>query len=177
MKKIAVMLILMCAGSLTWAGTYTDDVYGFSVESPAFKKLTAAEGGVTVVQFLAPAERNFSSNLNVQVQNTKMTKEEYIDTTREQMATLGFEVLSQTEGVKDGFPFIMWEHRGKMQGFDLHWLAVAVFRTGNVLLVTGTSLESDFAKNKQLFFDTFETLRLHKTSGTKKRPGEKLKLE
>lgn len=178
MKKFTVvMILLMCTGSLTWAGTYTDDTYGFVIESPGFEKLKTMEGAVTVVQFLAPPSLDFSANINVQIQNTGLSKEEYITTTREQMTTIGFEVLDEKEGVKDGFPFVMWEHKGTMSNFELHWLAMAVFRPGHVLLITGTSLESDFQKNKLLFLDSFNSLRLRKLPEPEDHPADTLKLE
>ena len=156
MKIAAWMILPIC---LSTQGTvYKDARYGFSIEAPAFAAAEAAS--VTPVMFFAAPENGFAANVNVSVQTTPMTAKEYAELSREQFQQMKFEVVSEKELKVSGRDALLWDYRGRAQGLDLHWLALAVADKGRVFLVTATSTADAFPKHEKAFHAALRTFSL-----------------
>ena len=156
MKIAAWMILPIC---LSTQGTvYKDARYGFSIVPPAFAPGDAPS--VTPVMFFAAPENGFAANLNVAVQTTPMTGQEYAELSRGQFQQMGFKVHSEKELKVAGRDAFLWDYQGKTQGLDLRWLALAVVDKGRVFLVTATATSDTFEKYEKAFREALRSFTL-----------------
>ncbi|HEX7901138.1 MAG TPA: DcrB-related protein [Planctomycetota bacterium] len=156
--KILACLLPFSLVVTSQAAPYKDARYGFSIVPPAFAPGEAES--VTPVMFFAAGEKGFAANLNVAVQTTSMTAQEYAELSRGQFQQMGLKVHSEKELKVGGRNAFLWDYQGKTQGLDLHWLALAVHDKGRVFLVTGTSTSEAFEKHEKAFRDALTSFTL-----------------
>ena len=160
MKSAAWILpLLLAAAPLPQAPPYADPVYGFTIQPPKFPA-ASARVGVTPVMFFAPAENGFAGNLNVAVQSTDKTLQEYAELSRGQFEQLKLTLVSEKPLKVSGRDALLWEYEGKMQGRDLHWLALAVPDKGRVYLATCTATPEGFLRNEKAFRAALQSFSL-----------------
>ena len=141
------------------ASRYTDELYGFSIQSPSFP--AAAKGsGVTPLIMLGPPENEFSSNVNVMVQETATTRKDYQKLSRDQFKAAQFKVLSEKETTVSKKDAMLIEYEGNQQGRDLRWIALAVITGERVYLVTCTALKGDYPKSEAAFKSCIKSFEL-----------------
>ena len=125
--------------------TYTDGLYGFSIQAPKFPE-AAAGSNVIPVMLLGPGEGGFSSNVNVVVQQVKQTREQFRKVSLGQFQAAALKVTSDQNKTVSGKEAIFLDYEGRQQGRDLRFLALAVFDSNRVFLVTCTAPQKDFPK-------------------------------
>jgi len=130
--------------------TYTDRVYGFSMQTPTFPKATK---GVSVrpVVLCGPEEGGFASNANVMVQSITTTREAYLTQSLNQIKAMRWKVNSMEKTTVSGRDALRFDYEGKMGARDLRWLAVAIVDTERVFLVTCTTTKDGFKKYGKAF--------------------------
>ena len=139
--------------------TYTDGLYGFTIQAPSFSAV--AKGSMVIpVMLLGPAENAFSSNVNVVVQETAMTREEYRKVTFAQIEAARFKVISEKNTTVSKKDALLIEYEGEQQGRDLRWLALAVFAGERVHVVTCTALMDSYAKQEAAFKECIDSFQL-----------------
>jgi len=138
--------------------TYTDYDYGFSLALPKFE----GRGQQTelLMSYHAAAVDGFSSNLNVQAQKGKFTRDQYRALSEGQMKQVGFTIHSTEELQVSSADALLLDYEGKLQETPLHWLALAVIRDDHVLLVSCTAMESQFPMVKEQFLNSLKTFKL-----------------
>ena len=137
---------------------YTNGAYGFSIQPPAFSR-AAKNSVIQAAMFFAPAREGFAANLNVMVQEVKMSLDEYCTLSKGQFKQAGFQVLSEARKKISGRDAVLWEYEGELQGRAMKWTSLAVADTDRVYLVTGTSAIDDNALSKE-FKASLESFKL-----------------
>lgn len=138
---------------------YTNGVYGFSIQPPAFAPVEK-DSSVQAAMFFAPARNGFAANLNVMVQQVKMSLDEYSTLSKGQFKQAGLKVLSETRKKISGRDAVLWEYEGELQGRGLRWMALAVADTNRVFLITGTSTQADDDAVAKEFKASLESFKL-----------------
>jgi hypothetical protein len=137
---------------------YTNGVYGFSIQPPTFPR-AGKDSALQAAMFFAPARNGFAANLNVMVQQVKMTLDEYCALSKGQFKQAGINVLSEARKKVSGRDAVLWEYEGELQGRAMKWVSLAVAETDCVYLVTGTSPQEDDAQSKE-FKASLESFKL-----------------
>jgi hypothetical protein len=138
---------------------YTDGLYGFSLNAPGFPG--AGEGQTALrALFFAAAEKGFADNVNVGVQGTDMTLEQYVELSAGQFKQAGFKVNSQARKKVSGREAVAWDYEGRQGGRELRWLALAVADKSRVFLVTCTASKETFERRRMGFEACLESFKL-----------------
>jgi len=137
---------------------YANGVYGFSIQPPAVPR-AAKDSVLQAAMFFAPARDGFAPNLNVMVQEVKMSLDEYCTLSRGQFKQAGLKVRSEARKKVSGRDAVLWEYEGELQGRAMKWTSLAVADTDRVYLVTGTSTMDDESLSKE-FKASLETFKL-----------------
>jgi hypothetical protein len=142
-----------------FGGEVKDTQYGYAMSLPSFGNLPA--GGAAIrLSAMAPAEDGFAANVGVMVQERKTTRDEYIAVSRREFGSAGLTVRSMALRQVSGHPAVLFDYEGQMGGRALHFLGLAVVLPNRVLLVTGTSAASAFAKHKAEFERVIDSFAL-----------------
>ena len=141
------------------ASVYTNAAYGFSLTPPTFDK-PAKESGAQTAMFFAPVRNAFAANLGVNVQETKMSLDDYIELSKKQFAAAELTMISETRKKVSGRDAVAWEYEGTMKGRALRWSALAVSDPGRVYLLTGTAAKADFELVEKEFKACLESFKL-----------------
>ena len=137
---------------------YSNGAYGFSIQPPTFPR-AAKNSVLQSAMFFAPAKDGFAPNLNVMVQEVKMSLDEYCTLSKGQFKQAGFKVLAETRKKVSGRDAVLWEYEGELQGRSMKWTALAVADTDRVYLATGTAPADDDALWKE-FKASLESFKL-----------------
>ena len=122
---------------------------GFSIEP----LVPAGNGTYQVAAFFLPEEKGFSGNVNVQRQEFPDSIAAYDRLSMGQFAQLGLKVIRREQ--RNGE--YVYEYTGNMQGRALHWYARAVSAPPHVYLVTATTLEASWARQKALLMRSVDS--------------------
>lgn len=155
----SLTVLLGAEGPEHKASTYTDALYGFTIQAPQFPKAAAGTGVVPVMMY-APAESGFAANVNVMVQRVATTRKEYRETSRAQFEGMGLRQNPDSDVTVSGRKAIIFDYEGNMGGQELRWLALAVVDNEQVLLVTCTARKDSFAKYEKEFRACIDSFRL-----------------
>lgn len=139
--------------------TYTDTMYGFTIQAPKFPKAAAGRNAAPVI-FNAPAEDSFASNVNVMVQSVKTTRKEFQELTNEQFRQLGMTIHSEKVRKVSGKEAIEWDYEKEVQGTALRFLQLAVIDSDKVILATCTARADKFEKYAPEFRASLGSLKL-----------------
>ena len=149
------------AAGATPAAEIRDEEYGYSLTMPSFPSLGARE----VYQrwsFLAPADGDFSANVNLQIHTFKTTRDEFIAQSEAQFAKDKFRINSKTLREVDGRPAVVFDYEWEANSVALRFLCLAVVEAERVLLVTCTSKSAAFDKYEPEFKKAIDSFRLKK---------------
>jgi len=162
-----VLVVWACAGVAAAAEepvrTYSDPVYGFSLEVPELGDESAGAPVVQPVTFSAPARGGFAANCNVQVQSVEMTLEAYKKLSLAQLEAGGLELIKTKERAVSGLPGFIMESSGQLGGRDLRFLALAVGGEGRFWLVTCTAQAERFQELRPVFTRVLESFEVDAT--------------
>jgi len=166
MTASLVLAAAMAVGFVSRSGgtsEYRDAAFGFRLRTPEFK----AKGGARLRQlasFYGPAlPDGFAPNLNIQVQPCAKGLDEYIELSESQFEQLGLDLLESKEikiGDRDA---IRWNYAGRVQGRELQFLALAVERDEDVILLTCTAPRKVFKDYEAIFRKSLESFAFEKT--------------
>jgi len=138
---------------------YTNDVYGFSIIPPAFPKAEKTAGGQAAM-FFAPVRKAFADNLNVVVQATKLSIDEYVELSKGQFKQFDFKLTSEKRMKVSGREAALFEYEGQTQGRDMKWMALAVADGERIFLATGTAAAEDYDSVSKEFKASLESFKL-----------------
>jgi hypothetical protein len=156
--------LLVCAASMmaampAWGSDFIDAKFGYSVSPPDFS--SPLPGTVfTRVNVLAPPEAGFSANMGVMIQEARVTREQFIAVTKEQLAAAGMTLRSSSKRDVSGQPAVLFDYHGPMTGHSLRFLQLAVILPERVLLLTYTAPVSTFGGFEAEFRRSLETFKL-----------------
>ena len=168
MKTRAALVVVVLVAFTVWLGaeeaqrkvsTYSDAVYGFTIQAPRFPKGPAG-GNVVPVFWQAPPEGGLSANVNVMVQRVAMTRQAYREATLAGFNQMGWKGISDSDLTVSGRDAMLIEYEGSMGGQAFRWLALAVLDKEHVFLVTCTATKDTFAKYEKEFRTSLDSFRL-----------------
>lgn len=110
----------------------------------------------SVMMFLAPAE-GFSANVNVQIQPYNDSIDSYFELSAKQMKQFKLKLLNS----KKSATTLEMEYCGEMNGMNMHWYLLALKRYDRIYLVTATSLESQWEKNKNKLIECVKSFKFN----------------
>lgn len=139
--------------------TYSDPVYGFSLDVP---ELGSSEGALVVqrVVFAAAPRNGFAVNCNVQVQFLEMKLPAYVDMSVRQLDAAGLELLQSEPREVSGRAAVLLEYSGTVGGEALRFLALAVGGEDRFWLVTCTAPAEDFDDHRPEFAELLDSLEV-----------------
>jgi hypothetical protein len=156
--------LLVCAASMmaampAWGSDFKDTKFGYSVSPPEFSG--PPPGTVAIrLNVLAPPEDGFSANMGVMIQEVKITREEFIALTKEQLGVARMTLRSSSKRDVSGQPAALFDYDGQVNGRNLRFLQLAVILPERVLLLTYTAPVSAFAGLEAEFRRSLETFKL-----------------
>ncbi len=156
---VSLTVLLGAEGPEQQACTYTDALYGFTIQAPQFPEAPAGTGVIPVMMY-APAESGFATNVHVMVQRVAMTRQQYRETSLAEFKGMGLKVNSDTDTTVSGRDALIVDYEGKMAGRELRWLALAVVDKEQVLLVTCTAPKDSFEKYEKGFRACLDSFHL-----------------
>ena len=168
MKTRAALAVVVLVAFTVWLGaeepqrtvsTYSDALYGFTIQAPRFPNGPAGSHVVPVV-LRAPTEGAFSANVNVMVQHVAMTRLAYREATLTGFNQMGWKAISESDLTVSGRDAMLIEYEGSMGGQAFRWLALAVLDKERVFLVTCTATKDTFAKYEKEFRTCLDSFRL-----------------
>jgi hypothetical protein len=140
-------------------GTYTDKVYGFSVETPGFILVPSGQQ-IQRLKVSGPTIEGFAANFTVVVLRKRANRKQYLEQTKKAFATMKL-TLDSAKMVKiSGRPALQIEYHGKVRGNDLHFLSVSVFRGQDVVTASCTTTEDTFDLYKEPCLKSLKSLKL-----------------
>ena len=149
----------MMAAMPVGGSDFKDTKFGYSVSAPEFSG--PPPGSVAArLNVLAPPEDGFSANMGVMIQETRITREQFIARTEEQARAAGMTLRSSSKREVSGQPAILFDYDGQMNGRSLRFLQLAVILPERVLLLTYTAPLSTFAGFEAEFRRSLETFKL-----------------
>ena len=137
---------------------YTNGVYGFSIQPPAFPR-PEKDSSLQAAMFFAPARDGFAANLNVMVQEVKMSLDDYAKMSMGQFKQAGIKVVSEARKKVSGRDALLLEYEGRLNNRALKWIALAVADGDRIYLITGTSEPADDAAARE-FKASLESFKL-----------------
>lgn len=138
---------------------YQDARYGYSIEAPVFPEIPAGSTVVPVL-FTGPSDEGFAPSVNVMIQKTAITLDEYVKLSKVQFDEAGLKVRSETRRKVSGREAVFWEYEGTLNDRELRWLSLAVVDTDRVYLITATLLSRQFASLEKQMNACLESLKL-----------------
>jgi hypothetical protein len=166
MKSVYVLIlstILVLSGSFAEEkhtnSKYINEEYKFSMKPPIFTNSISSH--YVLAAFMAPAEKSFSANMNIQVLSFSKGLNEYIKNMDQQLMKAGKPVIkkkifqmgkSQTVEyqLKDSTP----------SGIPLRHLVWTIDRGDYLLVFECSSLESNYEENEKKLRDSLQTIEL-----------------
>jgi hypothetical protein len=140
-------------------GVYTQLELGYAIKPPPFApRAKMQEGGVMIMK--APASAGFSANINVMVQLSASSLEEYEKVSLGQFKDMGMTLTKKTPRKVSGRPAVLWEFEGGMMGRELRFLSLAVVDRDRVYLVTCTGPKDGFETYEKGFRESVDSFRL-----------------
>jgi len=140
------------------ASSYYDDQYGFSLDAPMFKKVTA--GSAVPVMMYSPPVDGFSSNVNVAVSQVKTDIETYRQQLLNKFKTMGIKLNSEKFMRVSLKSAILFDYEGQMDGKNFRWLMLSVVDSNQIYEVTCTALRDQFEDYEQKFLSCLKSFRL-----------------
>ncbi len=155
---IAAWLLGTTVGTAVFAAEYRDGANGFRLDLPSFGSVDKL--GAQVLTVAGPPVNGFSPNCNVQVQSMSGSLEEYEALTLKQFDSLGFTLIESTRVAAGARPSIRWHYSGTLRGVEFEWLAVAIERSDQFLLLTCTALKDAYDEVAETFERTVASFRV-----------------
>ena len=135
---------------------YRSGSLGISIVPPISE--TETEGNYTVAHFFLPAKNGFSGNVNVQKQYYPGTIDSYNELSVKQFKELGITILKNSNRKDE----LMYESKGIVTGYDLHFYTRAIKKGDHVFLVTATGLAKDWESQKKKLMESVNSFKLAK---------------
>jgi hypothetical protein len=139
---ICVPVCLLGQGDRGTARIYKDESLGFSLTPPAFRVPPDA-AAVQVAAFAGAPVDGFAVNLNVQIHN-RVNLDAFIKTSEAQFKALGVEVLGSRDTKVGSHRAREYVYRMTLAGKAMRFIGLAAEDGDHVVLLTATSLDSQF---------------------------------
>ena len=149
-----IKLYLFSAFSLSCFGAniYTNNI--FSIKTPNVKENT---DGILCSFYIQPNGGKFASNVLVQVQESNMTAEEFYDKQRSDCKSMNFKTIKTNLGNNSA----VIEYTGQFGGNYLHWYQRILKSENKFFIITATSLDSDWKKDKTELLNSVDSFNLN----------------
>lgn len=129
---------------------YSNARHGFSMETPLFPDVPKGES-FALAAFKAPARKAFASNVNIRIQKRSSTVDAYEKLTLKGLKGIGGTLKGKKRFKLGGLDALSMDYEAKLAGRELRFLQLAVFKKGEVVLVTCTALKSEFKSVEKEF--------------------------
>src|ERR1700733_13220563 len=145
MRRIGWTLLASLFGVFLIAASDAERTLHFPLHEFSLAPLEAPRGSTNAVLLTMslPAATGFSPNVNVQAQNSPGTMDDYIVSTKMDCDSAGLKIIKLTK--VDDNPLV-FEYAGALSGQKLHWYSKASRKGDEILLVTATATEDQWAK-------------------------------
>lgn len=158
------LVVVVLGGTFLWGvargkdsaaqrrSSYTDALYGFSMNAPAFARAVPGSMVVPVI-FSGQSGTGFAPNVSVNVNRAQFTRDRYRELSLSEFRKTGLVVNSESFREVAGRPAIEWEYsgtlasrdaKGEPMDLDLRFLALAIIDKDRVVLVTCSCQEKVF---------------------------------
>ena len=151
--KTLLIITALAFSSTGFATTLVFDKAGFEINS--LESPPGPEGAQALIMML-PAEGGFAANVNVQIQPYAGSLDEYKKLSESQFNQLDFKVM--TSSIENNV--LKFEYAGSMNDQTLHWYSRAIKKGNFVYLVTATSQEKSWQKNKAALVASVNSFKL-----------------
>ncbi|MBI3186627.1 MAG: hypothetical protein HYZ31_02000 [Gammaproteobacteria bacterium] len=151
--KNLLLISALAFSSPGYATTLIFDKAGFEIST-----LEAPPGpeGTQALIMMLPAEGGFAANVNVQIQPYAGSLADYKKLSESQFSQLGFKVM--TSAIDKNI--LTFEYAGSMSDQTLHWYSRAIKKGNFIYLVTATSQERNWLKNKAALETSVNSFKL-----------------
>jgi len=154
MKKvsIATLLILLICASTASVQAYTNGKHGFSIDPPI--GWSVEEPTYAVVVFRGPTEEGFTVNVNIQVETTTASLDEYIDAGKQNLETAleNFNLLSEGPRTINNVDAYELVFTFTYYGVTVKEKQVVLMENGKAFIITYAALPTTY----QTYLPTFE---------------------
>ncbi len=107
---------------------YVDRNYGFSFSKPHFPPSDEKDVAIVAITLAGAPNGAFAPNLNVIIQNVDTDLDAFAQLQREQLKSLGWEVIDHSRKQIGGLPALRTHARGSLHGVEVEFLSVTLIR-------------------------------------------------
>jgi hypothetical protein len=154
---VAVTLVRADAPAAAAKSSYVDATYGFSVSPPDFG---AAKARIVPVSFIGPEKNGYSPNLVVMIQPMTTKRKDWLATSAKEFEQVGAKMNSTKELQVSGHDAVILDYETAANQRKMHFLALVVFQTDRIYVVTASVLADDFAALQPELQRTLESFQL-----------------
>lgn len=160
MKKLvgilAIMLIFTFVNSVQ---AYTNDKYGFSIEPPA--GWSVIEPSWAAVAFIGPTEYGFTVNVNIQVETTSMSLNEYISASKQQFQNLeDFYEISEGPRTINNVNAYEIVYTWTYSGTTVQQKLVVLVKGGKAFAICYSAIPATYSKYLPAFESSLQTFKI-----------------
>ena len=163
MKKLltGLLILTLCTSAFAEdkAAKFTDPIHGFTINAP---DLGPSKQVLTPVIFSGPVDSGFSANVSVRIQPGADKIKSYIAANLAQLADMKATVVSQKQLTVSGCDAVLIEFQATINGTAMHFLSLSVLQPDKIYIVTGTALDSNYAKYEEAFKKCIDSFALPK---------------
>jgi hypothetical protein len=170
MNRLIIALLglaaLVTVGFVSRSGgpsEYRNATIGFTLQPPEFKAKASAPNRQVASFYAPPTSDGFAPNMNIQVQKWAKGLEAYIELSESQFDQAGFDVRESKEFDIGDRAAVRWMYTGRVQGRELQFLALAVERGEDVILLTCVAPMRVFKDHEPAFRKSLESFAFLKT--------------
>lgn len=161
MKKVStaillMLLVLFSAGSVQ---AYTNNTYGFSITPPT--GWTVEEPSYAAVVFLGPIQGGFRVNVNIQVEGTTLTLEQYVAYGKQNLQTFqDFHLISESPRTINNVSAYELVFTFTYSGVNVQEKQVCLVKYGKAFIITYAALPTTYQNYLTAFENSVQTFQI-----------------
>ena len=161
MKKvsIAILLMLLVLFSVGSVQAYTNNKYGFSITPPT--GWIVEEPSYAAVVFLGPIQEGSRVNVNIQVEGTTLTLEQYVAYSKQSLQTLqDFHLISESPRTINNVSAYQLVFTFTYLSVNVQEKQVYLVKDGKAFIITYAALPTTYQNYLTAFEDSVQTFQI-----------------
>jgi hypothetical protein len=160
-RSIATLFVLLIFVSLSSVQAYTNEKHGFLIDPPSGWTVDDTNPKAVVI-FQGPLEEGFIVNVNIQVESTTMTLEQYVSAGKKLLpnALSNYTLESERNRVINQLDAYELVYTFTQAGFDVKIKQVLLVKYGKAFVITYAALLTTYQKYLSSFEASVETFKI-----------------
>ncbi|MEM3759644.1 MAG: DcrB-related protein [Candidatus Bathyarchaeia archaeon] len=158
-KLVGILAALLIFTFVNTVQAYTNNKYGFSIEPPS--GWSVIEPSWATVAVIGPTEHGFTVNVNIQVETTSMSLNEYISASRQQLQNLeDFYEISEGSRTINNVNAYEIVYTWTYSGITVQQKQVWLVKGGKAFVITYSAAPATYSKYLPAFESSLQTFKI-----------------